>query len=648
MTTIDFEQINKTAYKIKFSKIFWRFTKIFSPLFIILFIILAGINYSQVNSLIVKIYDEEYLALDLQKRYIQLEFSSLLSYINLLANGDHYNSLYDKNDNIRINSRAAISNEFLRFSKANYIYSNIRFIDNTGMEVVRINFNNGKPGSVETSALQNKKNRYYFKEISKLQKNEIFVSPLDLNIENQIIEIPYNPVIRLGTPIFDQNNKRIGLVIVNYMANRFLTTLNDYSLINPGEIMLLNENSFWLKCKNPDDEWGFMFKEKNSRSFANKFPSEWQEVSKKDNGQFETEHGLFTFQTVYPFINLGESKQENLGVISNEKFWKVLSHIPASYIFSEKVILLYSFIPVFIFLTLVIAIGSWIVAIVALQKALKDQELKIANENLEKKVISRTQQLSEINIDLEKEIKKHRGTAKKLRIKTDELECSNKDLEEFAYIASHDLQEPLRKINSFTKLLEKHYQGNGDEESDRYISFISSATERMKIFISELLKYSRVGSAKITFDLINLNEIMKIVFDDLEMSIKESNAEINYNTLPEIKADKSQMTQLLSNLLSNAIKFHDDKKNEHPKVFINAVKEETNWIISIKDNGIGIDRKNHDKIFIIFQRLHGRSEHSGTGIGLGICKKIVERHAGKIWLKSEKGKGSTFYFSIKV
>lgn len=224
-----------------------------------------------------------------------------------------------------------------------------------------------------------------------------------------------------------------------------------------------------------------------------------------------------------------------------------------------------------------------------------------------------------------------------------ELERSNKELEQFAYIASHDLQEPMRMIASFTQLLAARYQGRLDEKADEYIAFALEGARRMQTLIRDLLKYARVTSRLKPFDLLDCNEILEDVLSDLQLVISESSAEITFDTLPVVMGDITQIRQLLQNLISNALKF---RGTDSPVIHISAVREQKEWILSVRDNGIGIDPQFHERIFLIFQRLHEREKYPGTGIGLALCKKIVELHGGKIWLESEPGRGTTFYFSI--
>lgn len=224
-----------------------------------------------------------------------------------------------------------------------------------------------------------------------------------------------------------------------------------------------------------------------------------------------------------------------------------------------------------------------------------------------------------------------------------ELSASNAELERFAYIASHDLQEPLRMVSSFLQLLQKKYGGQLDERADQYIHYAVDGAERMKALIMDLLEYSRLGTGKEAFDWVDVGEVIKDVGEVFREQIATAGADITIGPLPRVWGDKVQLMQLLQNLMSNALKYASEKP---PVITVRAEEHPDHWQFSVWDNGIGIDPKFFDKIFIIFQRLHNKNEYSGTGIGLAICKKIVERHGGKIWVESGSGGGSTFYFTI--
>jgi PAS domain S-box-containing protein len=244
----------------------------------------------------------------------------------------------------------------------------------------------------------------------------------------------------------------------------------------------------------------------------------------------------------------------------------------------------------------------------------------------------------------ESELEKYRLHLEDLvKQRTDELERSNKDLQQFAYVASHDLQEPLRIIAGYTQLIQQRYKDKLDEDANQFIAFTVESTVRMQNLINDLLSYSRLETRGEAFEPVDCQAVLDEVIHTLRMTIEESGAVIKYGKLPTISADRTQLFQLFQNLIGNAIKFRSDKP---PRIHIAAEPQDGRWLFSIKDNGIGIDPKYSERIFVIFQRLHSREKYPGTGIGLAICKKIVERHGGRIWVESQPGKGATFYFII--
>ncbi|GEM_PF-887882 len=246
-----------------------------------------------------------------------------------------------------------------------------------------------------------------------------------------------------------------------------------------------------------------------------------------------------------------------------------------------------------------------------------NQELKELNETLEQRVIERTKELAR----------------------------SNAELEAFAYVVSHDLREPLRMITSYTQLLGQKYQEKFDQNAKEFIQFALDGAARMKDLINDLLTYSRVGASQEPTDFVSTD--FKTVFEtaitNLSVAIAENKAKVGHGSLPTVPVDSSQMVQLFQNLIANAIKFHGERS---PEIKVEAQPQNGQWLFSIADNGIGIDPKHTDRIFEIFQRAPTGTKYPGTGIGLAICKKIVERHGGKIWVESRPGQGSTFYFTV--
>jgi chemotaxis family two-component system sensor kinase Cph1 len=231
-----------------------------------------------------------------------------------------------------------------------------------------------------------------------------------------------------------------------------------------------------------------------------------------------------------------------------------------------------------------------------------------------------------------------------LEEKARDLKRSNEDLEQFAYVASHDLQEPLRMVASYLQLLDHRYGEKLPDEAREFMDFAVDGATRMKQLINDLLAFSRVGTRGGDFQDINLNTVLGQVHNNLMGLIEETGTIITHDELPVIPADETQMQQLYQNLIGNAIKFCKD--DQRPLIHISAEQKNGLWQFSVSDNGIGIDPQFKDRIFVLFQRLHGTDQYKGTGIGLAVSKRIVERHGGRIWVESQPGEGSKFFFTL--
>jgi signal transduction histidine kinase len=256
------------------------------------------------------------------------------------------------------------------------------------------------------------------------------------------------------------------------------------------------------------------------------------------------------------------------------------------------------------------------------RRASAEATVRTLNTELEAKVAQRTAELAE---------------------RASELERSNTELQQFAYVASHDLQEPLRTISSFTQLLAKRYRDKLDDKAREFIDFAVDGCKRMQAQINDLLAFSRVGTQGQPLLPVSCDAVLARVLKSLRVSIEESKAVITRDSLPTVLADEIQLGQLFQNLIANAIKF---RAADLPRVHVSAAQDSVGWKISVRDNGIGIAAEHRDRIFIIFQRLHNKSQYPGTGIGLAICKKIAERHGGRIWFEPTSGGGTTFCFTI--
>ena len=262
----------------------------------------------------------------------------------------------------------------------------------------------------------------------------------------------------------------------------------------------------------------------------------------------------------------------------------------------------------------------------------------LRRENLERKIVEQDLRTAKDELEMHRD---HLNDLVKER--TAELARSNAELEQFAYVTSHDLQEPLRMVASYLQLVERRYTDRLDADAHEFIEFAVDGAKRMQVLINDLLTYSRVGTKGHPFQSTDCETVVKTALENLQFAIQDSGAQVGHGPMPAVMGDATQLTQLFQNLIGNAIKFRRDQPLE---ICIRAEPSEGGWRFSIQDNGIGIESQYFDRIFGLFQRLHGRVAYPGTGIGLAICKRIVERHGGAIWVESTPGQGATFYFTI--
>lgn len=556
------------------------------------------------------------------KEVIAADLHSAVSDLMILAGHHGLKSLLDGD----MRFKSVLTSDYLGFSKYKGLYDQIRYLDESGLEVVRVNYNKGIPFVVPGVQLQNKGKRYYFKDAFVLEKGQVFVSPFDLNIERGAIEKPLKPMIRLGTPVFDSAGNKRGIVLINYLGAKLIRSIQK-AYQGSSSIMLLNADGYFLKGAKTEEEWGFMYDDGAKRTLAGRFPDVWEKLKKSDEGSLITRDGLFTYARIYPVTEADRTSSgarlayspSRYAMDSSEYYWTLVSRITPGQMMAESQGVARQLGQLYFALLVLSALGAWLFAS-ARQTSV---EARLARERM-----------------------------------ADRLAASNRDLEEFAHIASHDLQEPLRKVIAFGDRLKAKYSDVLEERGRDYIERMSSATRRMQTLINDLLTYSRVSTKRQPFVPVNLAKITREVLSDLETRIAEVNARVEIGELPQLEADPLQMRQLMQNLIANALKFH--KPNEPPVVTISSrileapdiapasFNRQASAEIVVQDNGIGFPPRHADRIFGTFQRLHGRSRYEGTGIGLSVCRKIIERHAGTIKADGKPDKGARFIITLPL
>jgi light-regulated signal transduction histidine kinase (bacteriophytochrome) len=252
--------------------------------------------------------------------------------------------------------------------------------------------------------------------------------------------------------------------------------------------------------------------------------------------------------------------------------------------------------------------------------------------------------VEQANVELRREVAERRQAEIALMQKTVELGRSNAELEQFAYVASHDLQEPLRMVSSYVQLFEKRYRGQVDEQADKYIHYAVEGARRMQLLIGGLLEYSRMGRQDLEPKEVSAEIPLEQALSNLRSAIEEAGVEVHHDPMPTVLADPAQLSQVFQNLIGNAIKFR--RRDVPAKIRVTVDTSVSPCVFSVSDNGIGIAPEYRDRVFVIFQRLHTRAEYPGTGIGLSICKKVLERHGGRIWVESTLAEGATFHFTL--
>jgi len=593
------------------------------PLTIVLFLILSAISSFQDKTEMLLVKGDVKNHMTLIQDLITKDFEFVKSDLQILSESIILSEFIINKNNF---SREKIENSFLLFSKRKKLYDQIRFIDNNGMEKVRINYNSGDPFIVEMGNLQNKKDRYYFSDTFKLNRGEIFVSPLDLNIEKSKVELPFKPMIRFGIPVFDKNNVKRGIVLLNYFGKNILNKIIKHSISFEGEVMLLNPSGYWLLGPKKEDEWGFMLNGRNNKIFSGKYSEEWDSLNTIERNQFKTKNGLFTFETIYPIREVLESSfgseypnSISINLLDGSKYyWKLLILNPMEQLNAKFSVHRSSTNTSLFFLSLVIFVLSLFLAKARLLRRTAEKEKESALQIL---------QISEQKLIEENAAK-----------------------DKFFSIISHDLKSPFQGLLGFSNLLATDHRDYSEDELDTALNSINNSALNIFNLLEGLLDWSRIQTGRFKCDpvILNIFSISESICNLLLLSAKKKNISI-LNSIDKdltITIDKILIETVLRNLVGNAIKFTPDGGTI--KIYNKAFNSKVQ--LFVEDNGIGINKENLDKLFKldIHHTTNGTENEQGTGLGLLLCKDLLEKTGGDISVESEVGIGSKFIISLPI
>ena len=550
---------------------------------------------------------------------MQSTFLSSISDLNFLSRHRSVINYLDDSKNKQI-----LIEDMKLFAQENWDYKQIRFIDKNGKEQIRINWHDQELQLVADSLLQDKSDRSYFKKTIQLNRGEVYVSPIDLNVDNGKIEQPYQRVVRFATPVYNDKSELIGIIVINQYLNDFFEQLKIRDNENIASFMLLDSDGYWLIGPNRFRTFGFMFDDMDQLNFHNYYPEIWNEIKKYPYGSIQSESGLFVYRELK--IN-GEYENGRLfdhsNIMPDEKnHWLLLTYLDYRDIPQlQNIKDTFRFVLILSFL-FILSI-SFIISRLWYRERLYVQELNTINKSLERKVAERTDELVK---------------------KNEKLNLVNEELESFSYSVSHDLRAPLRHISGFVDLLIKKNQHEITGKGSTYLGYIKDASADMARLIEDLLNFSRIGRAEMKEQSFNLNSLIKECVHILGIDNPQLKIEWHIAEMPQVTGDFSLLKQVWINLLGNAVKY--SSKKAVPVIEIDVKEEKAKFIFSIKDNGVGFDMKYQHKLFGTFQRLHSAEEYEGTGIGLAIVRRVIIRHDGQVWAEGEPDQGATFYFSL--
>lgn len=612
----------------------WLVGKRFLIIFSIATGLLSGIAMTQyyvsTETERVELETSELLNLELGSYAITSNLKVITTDLMFLAEQIELEGMFGNGDHELLRT---LAEEFQIFITHKGVYDQIRYLDEQGKEIVRVDYNNGNPSIVPEDQLQNKANRYYFEKIRGIGRDEVYISPFDLNVEHGRIEQPAKPMIRFGIRLFDHSGRRRGILLFNYLGNKLVRDFKRAAANISDHVMLLNADGFWLSSPRREDEWGFMYN--NDQTFQKVCPDAWRRIRTQNSGQFRNEEGMFSFMTIYPLsytIRMRWSTETNdTAAIDEGYYWKVVSHVSPQLLTSARHDFFNQQLPFYL-----ATLGLLVVASLSLAGALVRREQAATQVELERRVRGR----------LEEKVEERTRELKDTQVEKDRVVQQLIQAEKMAAIGTmasgigHEINNPLYAILGMAEAIR---DGEDISQCRGYGQDIITHSKHIAEIVRNLSGYVQPAQAH-DLEVVDVNEKLAEAVAMARRSLLSDDVEIreNLTSVSEISAKSEEIQQVFFNVIRNGIQAMQGKGN----LEISSEQEGNQVSIRIRDTGVGIAAEHMEKIYDPFFTTKGPDE--GEGLGLYIVQQIVKKYAGTITYESEKGKGTvcTIQFPI--
>ncbi len=609
----------------KLNKKGYRFFLIFLPLLVLSTAITAGFLFQELKSQKKILKASERREVELLRRVAINDVKSAVSDLVFLSS---HHVLHQMLENDQPAIRQKLAKIFLDFCKKAALYDQVRFLDKTGMERIRINFGNGRPYIVAKNQLQNKAKRYYFVDTFKLKPGRVFVSPLDLNIEQGQIELPRKPMIRFGTPVVDLKGNKRGIVLLNYFGVKLIKNIDRVSAGTPGICMLLNSEGYWLKGLDPEDEWGFMYKDRKDRTIARRYPRAWQKIIAQDEGQFRNDQGMYTFATIWLLghgmlssTGSGEAfKPSDSGFAGKEYYWKIISFIPNKVFGQRTTATLLYWAPLYGLVIIFLVFISWRLALSAIRRKQVEEALRQATA-LETLTAVLKNFIGDALGNLLNPINGRIGLCE-TRNSMDEIKSDLKHLKK-------GTKELLTCVNAY-----REFANLGELPLEK------TSLVDIRSILGPLLSGQPLKTYSEEEFPIDPNVKFRFAYDP-----KQKGA-LTWEEFPSVSGSKTAIAKALQETLINAVEAYDAKKGGD--VMVSAKKKNHNLILEITDEGRGMSNDERDKSQLPFFKILGIKKSTRLGLGAYIARESAKYCRGDIQIESTAGVGTTASIILKI